>query len=664
MQFSIERIALWPVNKKNAVHSLPFELGKVNIIHGRSGTGKSSIIAIIDYCLGASRCAIPVGIIRDSVDWFGLVVRIRGAGFLVARRTPGERQTSKEYILLPFNDELPISPRATHDDRQFKQDFNRLARLTNLPLSDGEEVGQFDGRPSYRDLAAFNFLPQHIVANPNTLFFKADSYNHKERLKKVMPFALGIVDNEYVAKERERFQLLRQQDDLEKMRSLHLRSLNTWNAEVEGLWIEGIELGLVTNDEATTTDKRISRFRELNSSFQAGELDETLRAPNYAFTNQKYKEAQTLEENLQASTDALRREIRGYERLAQRAGDFSAAVKLEGERVVSFDWLKKSLGSETECVVCGSHTNQLQAVISRLEVEVGRVNGLSQVLFENPIVDKEIETAKTRLLDIQEQLQVARKRRASFGRIESATKDSLSRVYVLMGRIQALLITFAAMNNTDDVGLRIAEITLLLSDLDAYFKRSGKAGREAHVDQVLSGLIDKYAEGFKLERRGTIGLDKTELTLSFQKTPNAKKEYLWEVGSGANWMGYHIATFLALHEFLAQEELSQSPAFGFLVIDQPSQVYFPSAASGANQLDADDVGLQKLKVERDVDINATKRIFEMLAKGLAFAKFRYQIIVLEHADGSIWGEIPHTVEVANWKAEGQGLIPASWKIAS
>jgi hypothetical protein len=74
--------------------------------------------------------------------------------------------------------------------------------------------------------------------------------------------------------------------------------------------------------------------------------------------------------------------------------------------------------------------------------------------------------------------------------------------------------------------------------------------------------------------------------------------------------------------------------------------------------------LKKLKVERDVDINATKRIFEMLAKGLEFANFRYQIIVLEHADGSIWGEIPNTVEVANWKAEGQGLIPASWKIAS
>jgi hypothetical protein len=164
-----------------------------------------------------------------------------------------------------------------------------------------------------------------------------------------------------------------------------------------------------------------------------------------------------------------------------------------------------------------------------------------------------------------------------------------------------------------------------------------------------------------LEQRGHIALDKNELTLSFQRTPDSKKEYLWEVGSGANWMGYHIATFLALHEFLSQDELQNSPVFGFLVIDQPSQVYFPSASSGANQLDSDEDALKKLRTERDVDIRATKRIFEMLQRGLAAAQHHYQVIVLEHADASIWGDLPSAVEAANWKAEGDGLIPRTWR---
>lgn len=139
--------------------------------------------------------------------------------------------------------------------------------------------------------------------------------------------------------------------------------------------------------------------------------------------------------------------------------------------------------------------------------------------------------------------------------------------------------------------------------------------------------------------------------------------FLWEVGSGANWMGYHIATFLAIHQFLSKKELPNSPVFSFLVIDQPSQVYFPTANSGANQLDvSDENALKALIEERDVDVKATKRIFEMLNQGLNAAGYRYQIIVLEHADDSIWGEIPNTIEVASWKAEGLGLIPHSWLV--
>lgn len=662
MQFSIEQLVLWPVNEKNNVHALNFQYGKINIIHGRSGTGKSSIIAIIDYCLGASRCAIPVGIIRDSVAWFALVVKINGAKFLIARRTPGKRQTSNEFFLRDIEDELPVKLHSTHNDHQFKQAFNNLVRLTNLPLSEGEDIGQHEGRPSYRDLAAFNFLPQHIVANPNTLFYKADSYDHKERLKKVMPFALGIIDSEYVINERERNQLQRQHDSLLKQQDVLRRSMTSWDAEVERLWNQGVELGLMLGEGAGTTEKRISKLKEINSLFLQGNLDSTLQAPNYAFTNQKYKETQTLEEKLQAKVDTLRREIRGYERLAQRSLDFKNAVETERNRVINLDWLKNNLGGEKECVVCGSHTNQLHDVV-RLESEVNRVSGLSQALFENPIVDKEIEASKTELFEVQNQLQVTRMNRLKLQKIEFATKDSLSRVYVLMGRIQALLATFAAMNNTDDMGSRIVKIEEMLRRLNLYFENSDKAAREEKVDRKLSGLIEAYAKGFRLEQRGTINLDKNELTLSFRHLSDGKKEYLWEVGSGANWMGYHIATFLALHEFLSQDNLSNSPIFSFLVIDQPSQVYFPSAASGANQLDVDAEGLKKLKLERDVDVSATKRIFEMLEAGLSAAKYRYQIIVLEHADDSIWGEFPHTIEAANWKAEDRGLIPKSWQVA-
>lgn len=660
MKFYIEKLVLWPASEEMPLHTMKFENGKINIVYGRSGTGKSSIIAIVDYCLGANRCSIPVGIIRDSVSWFGLVININEARFLVGRRTPGGRQISNEFYLRPIEGEIPDRIIATHNDHQFKQAFNNLARLTNVPLTSTEETGQYDGRPSYRDLAAFNFLPQHIVANPNTLFYKADSYDHKERLKKVMPFALGIIGGEYVVKERERAQLQRQQDELLKQQEAKRRAMASWEAEVDRLWMQSVELGLINSSGIESAERKVDLLREINKTFLAGGLEDALVSPNYSYTNQKYKEAQTVEEHLQAKVDSLRRDIRGYERLSQRALDFSDAIAEERKRVINLDWLKKSLGNENECVVCGSGSNSFHGVVLKLEREVSRVSGLSQALFENPIVDKEIEAAKTKLFFAQEQLHSARMDRIRLQKIDSSTKDSLSQVYVLMGRIQSFLMSFASITNADDIGQRITEIAKDLKKLEDFFAKSGRATKEASVDDEISTLIEKYANGFGLERRGKIGLDKAELTLAFRRDGESKKEYLWEVGSGANWMGYHIATFLALHEFLARDELSGSPVFRFLVIDQPSQVYFPSASSGANQLDVDAEGLKKLKEERDVDVNATKRIFEMLYLGLKAASFGYQIIVLEHADDSIWGSVPHTIEAANWKAEGQGLIPNTW----
>lgn len=58
----------------------------VNVIHGLSQTGKSAIIHIIDYCLCAGENKIPIGVIRDNVDWFGIILKIDQEEMLLARK--------------------------------------------------------------------------------------------------------------------------------------------------------------------------------------------------------------------------------------------------------------------------------------------------------------------------------------------------------------------------------------------------------------------------------------------------------------------------------------------------------------------------------------------------------------------------------------------------
>ncbi|MEK0000146.1 DUF3732 domain-containing protein [Escherichia albertii] len=661
MKFMIDSLILWPTNPKNEVREISFKKDKISIIHGISGTGKSSVISIIDYCLGASKCAIPVGIIRESVMWFGVTVDIMGHKRLIARKTPGNKSVSNEFYLSSCPEELPHELITTDNNISFKNKFNQLVQLSDLPQSEDNERPGFDARASYRDMAAFNFLPQHIVANPYTLFFKADSYQNKERLQRVMPFALGIINREYMIKEKDRIDLQKRLDTLYKQQEANKKALSGWEFEVDRLWRECIELGLtsVPEGQEKDTNYKVERLAFINKTYLEGNLSKLLSTPNYEYTNEKIRLLNANGENKQREIDALRIKIRNYEQLFSKGKDFAQAINKEKEHIIGFEWLKENLSPDNECIACGSKTNTLSVVVDNSEKQVSTINIMSDALFDNPIADKELDKLKKNLRDHQEELHKIRKQKLHLEKLDKATNDSLNKVYVMIGRIQETLTSLKKIKNTDDISENIKEIKSQLDPLDIYFKKSDRERHEYTVYKEVNSLIEKYADKFNLERRGNISLDKKELTLSFKEPKSIKSEYLWEVGSGANWMGYHISVFLALHKYLSHPDRYKLPPFSFLVIDQPSQVYFPSTASGENILDQANKNENLQKTRKD-DISATRRIFEILSSAIKENNLNFQIIVLEHADSSIWGQVDNTYESACWKDEGDGLIPQKW----
>jgi hypothetical protein len=59
------------------------------------------------------------------------------------------------------------------------------------------------------------------------------------------------------------------------------------------------------------------------------------------------------------------------------------------------------------------------------------------------------------------------------------------------------------------------------------------------------------------------------------------------------------------------------------------------------------------------DAQRVRAIFQLLAKVCDQTKNRLQIIVLDHAGESVWGEIPSVHLVEEWR-DGQKLIPTNW----
>lgn len=85
-------IVLYGNNGK--IRILPFQKGKVNIITGKSKTGKSVIGDIIDYCFGGSSCNIAEGFVREHVAWYGLHLEHDGEFLFIARENPPAGQSS------------------------------------------------------------------------------------------------------------------------------------------------------------------------------------------------------------------------------------------------------------------------------------------------------------------------------------------------------------------------------------------------------------------------------------------------------------------------------------------------------------------------------------------------------------------------------------------
>ena len=118
------------------------------------------------------------------------------------------------------------------------------------------------------------------------------------------------------------------------------------------------------------------------------------------------------------------------------------------------------------------------------------------------------------------------------------------------------------------------------------------------------------------------------------------------MGSGENWLGYHVATLLALHDWFRSEE---RPVPRFLILDQPSQVYFPPDGSEDEKVPAD-----------NDDRVALSRVMRQLIAAVARNQPDLQIIVMDHADlQEPWFQ---DAVVERWR-DGKALIPADWFIS-
>lgn len=647
MHFQILKLVLW----SKAGHQpriVEFEPGMVNVISGASKTGKSAVIPIIDYCLASGKCSIPVGTIREACSWFGVVIDTLEGQKLLARREPGEaRQTGDMFVLegdeVEVPDETPVK-NTTAD--AVKRRLDKLAGLSQLGLNPEAEVA----RVSFRDLMAFTFQPQYIVANPMVLYFNADTTEHREKLKAIFPYVLGAITPPMLAArweiERLNRELRRKDSALNAVRT----AVRAWQVETQGWLRTAMEYGLLPAGTEIPADWNVI----VDLLRKASQSNTRSAGPTTDSIDVALQQLQSLREQESIAAAKLadeRQRLNEIQRLLNSSEAYGSAIRIQRDRLDIAGWLKaRATTSEDVLVTLGdSGRNRLDALteaLASLDVQLRTKPEMSDAFDRERLrLRAEVEKASTVLAQVRQQIALLEQRSAHV-RAVIFRQDNIER---FVGRLEQALQSF---ERSQDGSTLADEITLLRQQLEvqrAIYNETTVARKMTNallrVEKFAGEIVPKLDAEWPDE---PIRISVPDLTIKVVQPD--REDYLWEIGSGANWLAYHLAVTLALQRFFLGEV--NHPVPGLLIYDQPSQVYFPS---GFEVKDAE----QPTGRTRDQDIAAVRKVFETLGSEIVRADGRLQAIVLDHAGKDVWGDIPGVALAQAWRGD-QKLVPAEW----
>ena len=647
MKFQIEKLILWPKNVKYNYKAIDFDTNSVNVITGDSRTGKSAIIPIIDYCLASGECYIPTQTIRNACSWFGIVVNLENSKVLLARREPGIQKSTSDMMFVQGEEiDIPEVPEKNANCQVVKQFLDEYARLSFLDTDES----YYGSRPAFRDLMSFCFQPQNVVANANILFYKTDKTDHRNKLINIFPYVLGAITPKVLSARQELLELQRKlnrkERDYEKLCELTIR----WENEINA-WISvAIELGLLNEDVGNMSfDSKLVYLQNLT---KANTEEKILKGDNIIKNSQELVSLKEKENELALKLTKYKNRYVEMSRLMNSVSEYREALSIQVERLGITEWLNEKAQKEHICPVCQqkcSDDTQRNIYLHRLEENISKRKKVEEVpaAFEREyeMVQDKIQKLTDELVSIQKRIRIEENKikQSNENNVNNPNRYTLDGISRFLGKIEYASDTIASLEADGELMAEIESLRLRIAELK---KIADESVIKRKIENAITKISVKQMELLKLmdaERPDDpFRLDYKNLTVEVDGE-DGRKDYLWEIGSGSNWLAYHISTILGLQEFFAT---FQSSVPNFVVFDQPSQVYFPH----------DSIDDKKIK---DLDRNAVRSIFITMAKSISNVHNNMQILVLEHADDSIYGDVQGVNEVCVWR-NGEKLIPLEW----
>ena len=653
------------LDKDGATHYVEFFQG-LNVITGKSSTGKSAIIEIFDYCFGSSDYTVPEGIITARAEIYFTVLKFPAMALVLARRGESDSCFIKELTNSEDIENLKSTDANFFSKNYFMplKDFKKeLGRYFNVTLTDVDEdiahkgyLGKKSSTPSVRSFTSFMLQHQNLVANKHAIFFRFDEKEKREQAIDHFKVFLGIADQEYFMlaqslsekkQELRKIEIALPKKAEEKIKAQEQISsaLNEYSAISGTALIELSVSSIVTNpqralDSISNTPIQVnalgSAFEQQRAVLEQGRS--TVLAKLRVLERRKSAALASVifAENYRNSVAAI--SVPTSAEVAVSVCPFcesnSNHSELEANRLIdAIDWLNNEL--------------RLSPYMRESFVEEGR-----RFSAEIAVVRQELTIIQENLAGLDKQTEALEKKRPVS---ELAMKAKL--------RVEATL-EFLISRLGTDLDLKKNLLEKEIGSLNGQLEKYKMNERLAEVNTQIEAAMQDIGQRFDFEESYRpinlkFSLETFDLWHERREGNGTKKVFLRAMGSGANWLYCHLTLFLALHRVFALNSDAGCKIPPILFLDQPTQVYFPNYLNDvADEFDAS--GLVSAGRQNNVDedlhavVNMYKELVRFCDETEKVSKIRPQIIVTDHADHLELGQtIPFESFVrARWRSRG------------
>jgi hypothetical protein len=629
---------------------VPFKLGAVNIITGESKTGKSSLINILDFCLGRQEFTMFEGVNRDVVAWYAVLLQVGATQVFIAKSPPAGHsvQQSQGYITVAAEVQLPALSELyfNTNDTNIAAHLSRLLGIApNETLgvaSSGQEVFQ----ATLDHTKYYLFQNQSLVANPSQLFWRQNEPVIPRHIRETIPYFLGAIqDNRMKLSADLRFgqQLLREATQ-DKQRAQQV--LDKQNESGRKLLVQAQAIGMLR--------EQISDSLIIEALTTLSGWVETPATATIAEVNNPLDEARTRARDLNQAYRNLEQEIEETRSYIRKANGYTDAVQEHADRLATvrlFDGAGQV--DHAHCPLCAQALpeEEVPATVDQLNVALAQMQSdLRGMQRQRPQLEQYLVGRQAQLNAVRADLQQADQRVRTLRRVQqdNAQAQREGQALKLVGRIEAYLEELGDIPNIAKLTERVEKGQRYVEDLKRQLSTQEVVAIVESSISMIAQDMTEWANDLQLSHAGyPHRLDWRKLTVVADHDRVIPME---RMGSGENWLGCHLICLLALHKFFIEKN---RPVPHFLVLDQPTQVYFPQIG-GYKALD----GTVQDLAAAGADEAAVGRMFTLFFKVAQLLSPNLQIIVTEHANLDT-PEFRQALVEEPW-TNGRALIPREW----